>query len=136
VITPLYPPQAFLLNDLSPEHQGRFLEGVDLFNQGSFWEAHEAWEDVWKEKEDPQKKLLQGLIQVAAGYHLIVTRPRINGALRNLEKSLAKFEGMPDRCFGIAIDQLKATVTAAHKEAKRIGQEGLSEIAEDCIAKI
>ena len=24
-----------------------YLYGVDLFNQGYWWEAHEAWEAVW-----------------------------------------------------------------------------------------
>jgi len=136
VTPPLYPHDAFLLEDLSARHRARFEEGVQLFNDGLFWEAHEAWEDVWREKQDPQRQLIQGLIQAAAAYHLIRSRPRINGALRNIEKSLRKFEGMPDRCFGISIDGLCATLRSAHEEAERAGQEGLSEIAKEYDAKI
>ena len=42
--------------------------GVQLFNAGRYWDAHEAWEEAWM----PDRKGLdggfyKGLIQVAAG---------------------------------------------------------------------
>lgn len=45
-----------------------FLWGVDLYNHGYLWEAHEAWEGLWHlSKHDPiQADFLQGLIQCAA----------------------------------------------------------------------
>ena len=46
----------------------RYREGIDLFNQGYYWEAHEAWEDVWKvmARGGSEAQILQGLIKVAA----------------------------------------------------------------------
>jgi hypothetical protein len=45
-----------------------FLWGIDLFNHGYYWEAHEAWEALWQgAKADPQRRLLyKGLILLAA----------------------------------------------------------------------
>ena len=45
-----------------------FLYGVDLYNHGYLWEAHEAWEGLWHQaKRDAlQAEFLQGLIQCAA----------------------------------------------------------------------
>lgn len=45
-----------------------YLYGVDLYNHGYLWEAHEAWEGLWhRAKHDVlQAELLQGLIQCAA----------------------------------------------------------------------
>ena len=45
-----------------------FLRGVDLFNHGFYYEAHEAWEQIWinLQKETPQRRLFNGLIQVSA----------------------------------------------------------------------
>jgi predicted metal-dependent hydrolase len=40
--------------------------GVALFNQGRYWEAHEALEAVWREAVPPERDLWQGLIQAAA----------------------------------------------------------------------
>lgn len=45
-----------------------FAWGVDLYNHGFFWEAHEAWEDLWRmaEPESAEASFFQGLIQCAA----------------------------------------------------------------------
>ena len=44
-----------------------FRRGVDLYHAGYLWEAHEAWESLWKESHDPVRRdFLQGLIQLAA----------------------------------------------------------------------
>jgi uncharacterized protein len=44
-----------------------YLFGVDLYNSGFLWEAHEAWERPWRASADELQRLyLQGLIQCAA----------------------------------------------------------------------
>ena len=50
-----------------PESEA-YLFGVDLYNHGYLWEAHEAWEGLWHvSKPDPrQASFIQGLIQCAA----------------------------------------------------------------------
>lgn len=47
-----------------------YLYGVDLYNQCFWWEAHEAWEDVWHttDKDSFYGQYLQGLIQIAAAF--------------------------------------------------------------------
>jgi uncharacterized protein len=42
--------------------------GIELFNEGRYWEAHEAWEDAWTpDRHGPDSGFYKGLIQVAAG---------------------------------------------------------------------
>jgi uncharacterized protein len=42
--------------------------GVELFNQGRYWDAHEAWEEAWTpDRRGPDRSFYKGLIQVAAG---------------------------------------------------------------------
>ena len=42
--------------------------GVELFNQGRYWDAHEAWEEAWMpDRKGPDGGFYKGLIQVAAG---------------------------------------------------------------------
>jgi predicted metal-dependent hydrolase len=45
-----------------------YLRGVDLFNRGYYWEAHEAWEGVWRcyDRAQIPALFLQGLIKLAA----------------------------------------------------------------------
>ena len=50
-------------------HCEPYLYGIDLFNHGYWWEAHEALEVVWLAagaRETPCGIFLQGLIQLAA----------------------------------------------------------------------
>lgn len=41
--------------------------GVAHFNAGEYFEAHEAWEEVWMAAPEPGRGFYQGLIQIAAG---------------------------------------------------------------------
>lgn len=48
--------------------QVEYLWGVDLYNGGYFWEAHEAWEGLWRVAEPgaAQREFFQALIQCSA----------------------------------------------------------------------
>ena len=60
-------PAAYLPPESWEENED-YLFGIDLYNHGFLWEAHEVWEGLWHAaKHDPdQADLLQGLIQCAA----------------------------------------------------------------------
>ena len=47
---------------------GDYLYGIDLFNHGFYWEAHEAWEGLWVAcgRRGPTATYLQALINLAA----------------------------------------------------------------------
>jgi hypothetical protein len=61
------PPATALTGDGWAAHPG-YLFGVDLYNHGFPWEAHEAWEGPWRlaPRESPERVFLQGLIQCSA----------------------------------------------------------------------
>lgn len=45
-----------------------YLFGIDLFNHGFYWEAHETWEQVWIElgRAGREADFIKGLIKLAA----------------------------------------------------------------------
>ncbi len=47
-----------------------YLYGIDLFNHGFYWEAHEAWEGLWVAcgRRGPTATYLQALNLAAAGF--------------------------------------------------------------------
>ena len=51
------------------ERERRLLRrGVDLFNDGHYWHAHEAWEEAWTpDRWGVDRGFWKGLIQIAAG---------------------------------------------------------------------
>jgi Domain of unknown function (DUF309) len=60
-----------------------YITGIDLFNEGEFHAAHDAWEDRWLGEVGRDEKLfLQAMIQSAVAFHhLEIGRP---GAARRM----------------------------------------------------
>lgn len=74
---------------------------------GKFFEAHEAWEEIWLAEPEPEKTFLQGLIQLAAAFHH-QARGNSKGLRSLLAAGLAKLEQFPDVHSGIALAKLRS----------------------------
>jgi predicted metal-dependent hydrolase len=77
-----------------------FRAGLNHFNAGEFWDAHESWETIWLEAESDVHLFLQGLIQLAAAYHH-VKRGTYSGGLRLFDAALEKLQRFPKSWCGI-----------------------------------
>jgi hypothetical protein len=74
-----------------------FARGASHFDAGRFFDAHEVWEERWLVLTDgPDRILLQGLIQIAAGFHKLLSAGSKEAASRLLAKGLGKLEQCPD----------------------------------------
>jgi predicted metal-dependent hydrolase len=93
--------------------------GAELFNQGLYWEAHEAWEELWLELEDEPKLFVQGLIQVAAAGHKAFVQNQPRGCVKLLGTALEKLEPMPKDFLGVETESFIAAVRAMRVEAGR-----------------
>jgi predicted metal-dependent hydrolase len=94
-----------------------FNRGVDLFNRGHFFDAHEVLEDVWRSiprdrpsdvpRDQPSRRQLrlhiQAMVQLAVAFHhesrgnLVGARSVLERALRNLTGAESSF---PDLDLG------------------------------------
>src|SRR4051794_13108905 len=92
---------------LSPEERQRlFREGIDRFNRGRFFDAHEAWEEIWRSTTPEPRDLFQGLIQVAAALHQHLDLKRIEGPRRTLAKAMRRLEPYAPSALGIDVEDL------------------------------
>ena len=69
-----------------------YLLGLDLFNHGYFWEAHEMWEKLWHAagRKGPAADFYKGLIQLAvAGVKIREGRP--GGVLSHARRAAELF---------------------------------------------
>ncbi len=105
--------------ELSGEQCSWLDAGIEHFNAGRFWHAHEDWEDLWKSlKGNASQEIIdgvQGLIQIAAML-LNHERKKSRGVSSLWIKSSAKLEPVIDGLFGIDIAVLYADCEPFHQD--------------------
>ncbi|MFM7843135.1 MAG: DUF309 domain-containing protein [Planctomycetota bacterium] len=82
-----------------------FLDGVRYFNDCDFFEAHEAWEELWTDYQGPSRKFYQGLIQVAVCLHHF-GNGNARGAIKLYHSSRAYLEQYPAQYEGVDVAKL------------------------------
>jgi predicted metal-dependent hydrolase len=90
-------------------NKGELYEGLRCFHSRAFFEAHEHWETVWLAALEPEKTFLQGLIQVAAGFHHF-QRGNCAGTISLLRAALRRLDRYPEAFGGLEIAPLRAAI--------------------------
>ncbi len=70
-----------------------YLYGIDLFNHGYYWEAHEVWEGLWHAcgRRGPTADFLKGLIHLAAA-GVKVREGQLQGVHNHARRAAALFQ--------------------------------------------
>ncbi len=102
------------------------IEGLKLFNEKKFFEAHEELEDAWRSEVGEIRNLYQGILQVAVTY-LHITRRNYNGALKVYERSMKWLKDYPDVCRGIHVGKLRSDAENIIKNIKSLGAENIAQ---------
>ncbi|AWM38474.1 hypothetical protein GobsT_33720 [Gemmata obscuriglobus] len=89
--------------DTADSPDPRFLAGVDLFNRGAFFDAHEVWEELWRDCPAPDRRFYQALIQAAVALHHF-DRGNHTGAARLYRSGRRYMEPYRPAYRGIVID--------------------------------
>jgi predicted metal-dependent hydrolase len=90
--------------------------GIEHFDAGRFFPAHEAWETAWKQaKGTPDEEFFKGLSQMGAGYvHYRRGNPHGAGVL--LRRAISRVKRFGSRHQGVDLERLVAQI-GAHAEA-------------------
>jgi len=104
------------------EQQDDWLEaGIENFNTGRFWHAHEDWEDLWKSLKGVAEQDIvdgiQGLIQVAAML-LNHQRKKVRGVTNLWTKASQKLDPVSEGLFGIDIHSLYLDSEPFHRDVE------------------
>ena len=79
---------------LTADEEAHLEHGIALFNSGKFWEAHEVWEEIWKNHPEDGRFFIQGLIQLAAAYHQL-GRKVYRGVVIHLKQAQERLKLFP-----------------------------------------
>jgi hypothetical protein len=100
---------------MSPQLERKlYYDGITLFNEHEFFEAHEAWEDIWHMAYGLKHDYYQGLIQCAVALeHYRRSNPR--GVVGLFESYVPKFKHVPPIFMGLDVTRFLADMHAILK---------------------
>ncbi len=108
------------LDPSSPADRGRFDRGVELFNAGAYYDAHEDWEDLWHEAEGAERLWIQGLIQIAAAFVHWARGFHASGFAKLLSTAEEKLAGYAGRTWGLDEPRLRRDLAAWFEHGRAV----------------
>ena len=115
-----------MTSDCSGALHPKAVEGLKLFNQKKFFEAHEELEEAWRDEAGPIREMYRGILQVAVVY-LHITRGNYDGAVKMYGRCMKWLNLWPDICRGIRIGKLKRDLEAVIKTIQILGSDRIGQ---------
>ena len=104
----------------------RAQHGIELFNHGEYFEAHEVLEQAWNEDETPGRELYRAILQVAVAY-LHIERGNYNGAVKMFLRLRQWIDPLPDLCRGVDVARLRSDARLVYDQLLALGRSRISE---------
>jgi len=79
-----------------------YYQGIQLFNEHEFFEAHETWEDIWRTACGLKYDFYQGMIQCAVALEHYL-RSNARGVLSLYNSYQPKFAKLPNVFMGLDV---------------------------------
>jgi len=89
-------------------------EGVRLFNQARWFEAHEVLERAWLDEPTRLRRLYQGILQVGVGLHH-ARRGNLRGALQLLDRGMGLLAPFEPQRLGVDVERLVRDAATARR---------------------
>ena len=113
----------------NPDCQGSLhpqaIHGMELFNQGRYFEAHEALEAAWQAESGPVRNLYRGILQVGVVY-LHITNHNYPGAIKAYLRCRKWLLLWPETCRGVSVGQLRQDLEAVISALQALGPQQIA----------
>lgn len=104
----------------------RARHGLELFNRGEYFEAHEVLEEAWNEDDTAGRELYRAILQVAVAY-LQIERGNYNGALKMFLRLRQWIDPLPERCRGVEVGRLRDDARRVYEALIALGRPRIAE---------
>jgi predicted metal-dependent hydrolase len=99
-----------------------YLQGIAYFNACEFFEAHEVWEELWKDYRGDLRLFYKGLIQAAVALHHF-GNGNIRGARKVYGTSRNYLEAYRPACMGLDLERFLPQFDACFAEVAASPEE-------------
>lgn len=104
------------------EYDPLYLRGIAYFNACEFFEAHEAWEELWKNYSGDLRLFYKGLIQAAVALHHF-GNGNIRGARKVYGSSRSYLEAYRPWCCSLDVEKFIGEFDACFAEVAASQEE-------------
>ena len=101
----------------------KWVRGLELFRSGRYFEAHEEWEEVWREAPQQEKGFYQGMVHLTVALYQ-AGRGNVRGARSQLEKARRRLERYFPIYHGVSLKKLVPQVEQAVEKTLTGGCDG------------
>lgn len=102
------------------------VNGLEAFNDGRYYDAHEYLEYAWMDDDTTGKDLYRALLQISVAYYQI-TRGNYRGAVKMFWRVRQWIEPLPETCRGVDVQKLRNDSSLVYKEIIRLGPQRIRE---------
>ena len=89
--------------DSTKSFQDSLFTALNLFNNHEWYEAHDAFEEIWTSVDGDERQVIQGILQVSVSqFHL--SKGNLNGATILLGEGLGRIKSRTKINLGIDLD--------------------------------
>ena len=83
--------------------EDNFSNALNLFNNQNWYEAHDAFEEIWNTLDGDERQIIQGILQVSVSqFHL--TKGNINGATILMGEGLGRIKKRTNINLGVDLE--------------------------------
>lgn len=109
--------------------------GIELFNAGEYYEAHEVIEHEWHAERGPIRVLYQGILQIGVGLHHTRSGNH-RGAELLLRDGIAKVSQFLPECQGVDTSNLIEQAQGCLDQVQKLGPDHITEFEWDQVPVI
>lgn len=111
------------------------LRGLELFNHGEYFDAHELLEAAWNDETGLGRELYRAILQIAVAF-LQIERGNYNGAMKMFLRVRQWIEPLPDRCRGVDVARLRREAEQVRRMLLELGPERISDFDRRVFPKV
>ena len=98
------------------------IAGLEAFNKGEFFLAHEFLEEAWNEDQSTGRNLYRAILQIAVAYYQI-ERKNYRGAIKMFFRVRQWLDPIPDECRGVDIQTLRVNALKVYEALIQLGPD-------------
>ena len=92
------------MNELNTKtFEDNFFNALKLFNNQKWYEAHDAFEDIWNTLYGDERQIVQGILQVSVS-QVHLSRGNLNGATILLGEGLGRIKSRTNINLGVDLE--------------------------------